>query len=257
MTETSALELVLKRERVIVAAGLAGVVALAWLYLLAGAGIDMSMAGMPMEPMPWSASYAALVFAMWCVMMIAMMIPSATPTVLLFAAIKRKQRASVNPAAETWVFLCGYLLIWTGFGLGATLAQWALESAGLLSMAMESTSRLLGGVILLAAGLYQFAPVKHACLRHCQSPLLFLSQHWRPGSAGALWMGLRHGGYCVGCCWFLMTLLFVNGVMNLVWVAGIALYVAFEKLLPHGQGLSRVAGGGLILWSAWMLAGTS
>ncbi len=257
MTETSALELVLRRDRAIVAAGIAGVVALAWLYLVTGAGIDMSMAGMPMEPMPWSPLYAALVFAMWCAMMIAMMVPSAAPMVLLFTAIKRKQGVSAHPSAEAGVFLGGYLLIWTGFSLVATLAQWGLERAGLLSMAMENTSRVLGGVILLAAGLYQLTPIKYACLRYCQSPVLFLSQHWRPGSVGALWMGLRHGGYCVGCCWFLMTLLFISGVMNLVWIAGIALYVAFEKLLPHGQGVSRVAGGGLILSGAWVLARTT
>ena len=165
---------------------------------------------MPMDPMPWSTSDAALMFAMWWVMMIAMMVPSAAPMVLLFTAIKRKQAASVSPSVEAWVFLGGYLLIWAGFSLVAALAQWGLERAGLLSMAMASTSAMFGGVILLAAGLYQFTPVKSACLRYCQSPVLFLSRHWRPGAAGALRMGLRHGGYCLGCCWFLMALLFVS-----------------------------------------------
>ena len=257
MTETSALEQVLRHDRVIVAAGIAGVVALAWVYLVTGAGIDMSMAGMPMGPMPWSPLYAALVFAMWWVMMIAMMVPSAAPMVLLFTAIKRKQGAPASPSIEAWVFLGGYLLIWAGFSLVAALAQWGLERVGLLSMAMESTSAMLGGVILLAAGLYQLTPIKSACLRYCQSPVLFLSRHWRPGAVGALRMGLRHGGYCLGCCWFLMTLLFVSGVMNLIWIAGIALYVAFEKLLPQGQGISRAAGGGLILSGALVLARAS
>src|SRR5216684_6554107 len=247
MTETSSLEKVLRHDRLIVVVGLAGVVALAWVYLVAGAGIDMSMVGMPMEPMPWSTFYAALVFAMWWVMMIAMMVPSAAPMVLLFTAIKRKQGALVSPSVETWVFLSGYLLIWAGFSLIAALAQWGLERAGLLSMAMASTSATLGGVILLAAGLYQFTPIKNACLRYCQSPVLFLSQHWRPGAVGALRMGLRHGSYCLGCCWFLMALLFVSGIMNLVWIAGIALYVACEKLLPLGRGLSRAAGVALIV----------
>ncbi|SHG34280.1 DUF2182 domain-containing protein [Bradyrhizobium erythrophlei] len=247
MTESLALEHVLRRDRLIVVVGVAGVVALAWVYLVAGAGIDMSMADMPMEPMPWSTFYAALLFTMWWVMMIAMMVPSAAPMVLLFTAIKRKQGASVSPSIEAWVFLSGYLLIWAGFSLVAVLAQWGLERAGLLSMAMASTSAPLGGVILLAAGLYQFTPVKSACLRYCQSPVLFLSRHWRPGAVGALRMGLRHGSYCLGCCWFLMALLFVSGIMNLVWIAGIALYVACEKLLPLGRGLSRAAGVALIV----------
>jgi predicted metal-binding membrane protein len=254
MTGTSALEQVLRHDRLIVAIGLAGVVALAWAYLVAGAGIDMSMAGMPMEPMPWSAFYAALMFTMWWAMMMAMMVPSAAPMVLLFTAIKRKQRASVSPSLDAWVFLSGYLLIWAGFSLVASLAQWRLERAGLLSMAMASTSATLGGVILLAAGLYQFTPVKNACLRYCQSPVLFLSRYWQPGAMGALRMGLRHGGYCLGCCWFLMALLFVSGVMNLVWIAGIALYVAFEKLLPLGHRLSRAAGVALIVSGTIVLA---
>jgi predicted metal-binding membrane protein len=247
MTESLALEHVLRRDRLIVAVGIAGVVALAWVYLIAGAGIDMSMADMPMEPMPWSTFYAALLFTMWWVMMIAMMVPSAAPMVLLFTAIKRKQGASVSPSIEAWIFLSGYLLIWAGFSLVAVLAQWGLERAGLLSMAMASTSATLGGVILLAAGLYQFTPVKSACLRYCQSPVLFLSRHWGPGAVGALRMGLRHGSYCLGCCWFLMALLFVSGVMNLVWIAGIALYVACEKLLPLGHRFSHAAGVALIV----------
>jgi predicted metal-binding membrane protein len=246
MTELMALEDVLRRDRLIVGVGVAAVVALAWGYLVAGGGMDASMADMPMEPMPWSPVYAALAFVMWWIMMIAMMVPSAAPMVLLFTAIKRKHGASVSPSVEAWVFLGGYLLIWAGFSLVATLTQWGLQRAGLLSMAMASTNATVGGVILLAAGLYQFTPVKSACLRYCQSPVLFLSRHWRPGLLGSLGMGLRHGSYCLGCCWFLMALLFVSGVMNLVWIAGIALYIAFEKLLPLDQRLSRAAGVGLI-----------
>jgi len=254
MAELLALGRALRRDRLIVGVGVAGVVALAWVYLVAGAGIDASMADMPMEPMPWSPVYAALVFVMWWVMMIAMMVPSAAPMVLLFTTIRRKQAASVSPSVEAWIFFGGYLLIWAGFSLVAAVAQWGLERAGLLSMAMASTSTTLGGVILLAAGLYQFTPVKSACLRYCQSPVLFLGRHWRPGLVGALGMGFRHGGYCLGCCWFLMALLFVSGVMNLVWIAGIALYVACEKLLPLGHRFSRAAGVGLIVSGAIVLA---
>jgi predicted metal-binding membrane protein len=255
MAELLALEYVLRRDRLIVAIGLTAVVALAWLYLVTGAGTDTDMADMSMDmPMPWSPSYATLMFVMWWVMMIAMMVPSAAAMVLLFSAIKRKQATAVSPFVEAWIFLAGYLLIWAGFSLVAVLAQWELERFGLLSMAMESNSAVLGGVILLAAGLYQFTPIKNACLRYCQSPVLFLSRHWRPGAAGALRMGLRHGGYCVGCCWFLMALLFVGGIMNLVWIAAIAVYVACEKLLPLGRRFSHAAGVGLIASGAILLA---
>lgn len=259
MTGLRLLEHVLRRDRLVVVVGLVMVVTLAWTYLAIGAGMDIEMmVEMPdMEPMPWTPVYAALLFAMWWVMMIAMMVPSAAPTVLLYAAVKRKERAPAA-AMEAWVFLAGYLAIWAGFSLVAVLAQWLLEHAGLLSMAMASTSAVLGAVILVAAGLYQFTPLKTACLRYCQSPLLFLSQHWRPGPMGAFGMGLRHGGYCVGCCWFLMALLFVSGVMNLVWIVGIAIYVACEKLLPlgprFGPRLSQVAGVALILSGAVALA---
>lgn len=255
MAELLALEYLLRRDRLIVAVGLFAVVALAWIYLAAGAGMDTSMADMPMDmPVPWSPFYAALAFVMWWVMMIAMMVPSAAPTILLFAIIRRKQGVSDSSSAEAWIFLAGYLLIWAAFSLIAVLAQWELERAGLLSMAMASTSAVLGGAILLAAGLYQFTPVKNACLRYCQSPVLFLSRCWQPGAAGALRMGLRHGSYCVGCCWFLMVLLFVSGIMNLVWIAGIALYVACEKLLPLGRQLSRAAGVALIISGAIVFA---
>lgn len=246
MTGTSALEHTLRHDRLIVAIGIAGVVALSWSYLIAGAGIDMSMADMPMDPMPWSPAQASLMFAMWWVMMIAMMAPSAAPMVLLFTAIKRRQ-ATESPVVSAWLFLAGYLAIWAGFSLVAVAVQWGLERAGLLSGMMASTSNALAGSILLAAGLYQLTPIKRACLRYCQSPVFFLSRYWQPGPMGTLRMGFRHGSYCVGCCWFLMGLLFVSGVMNLVWIAAVAIYVGFEKLLPRSPWLSRAAGAGLIV----------
>lgn len=250
------LEHLLRRDRLIVAIGTAAVAALAWAYLASGAGMDTeTMADMPdMAPMPWTPLYAALLFVMWWVMMIAMMAPSAAPTVLLYATVKRKQETASCAAMDAWIFLAGYLVTWAGFSVVAVLVQWALERLGLLSMAMASTSSILGGLVLLAAGLYQFTPLKRACLRYCESPLMFLSRHWRPGTRGAFHMGFRHGSYCVGCCWFLMALLFVGGVMNLVWVIAIALYVAGEKLLPFGPRLSRAAGGALILSGTIMLA---
>jgi predicted metal-binding membrane protein len=254
MTGTWPLEQTLRHDRLIVAIGIATVVAFSWGYLLAGAGIDMSMADMPMDPEPWSPAQALLMFAMWWVMMIAMMVPSAAPVILLFAVIKRRQAATENPVFASWLFLAGYLVIWAGFSLVAVSAQWTLEQSGLLSGMMASTSSLLAGAILLAAGLYQFTPIKRACLHYCQSPVLFLSRYWRPGATGALRMGFRHGSYCVGCCWFLMALLFVVGVMNLAWIAAVAIYVALEKLLPHGQWISRAAGVVLIVSSGIVFA---
>lgn len=200
------------------------------------------MVGMAMAPMPWTPSYALLMFAMWSIMMIAMMLPSAAPMVLLFTTIKRKREASSAPAVGAGIFLAGYLVVWAAFSLAATLAQWGLERTGLVSMAVTSGSATFIGAILLCAGLYQLTPLKTACLRFCQSPVLFLSSHWHGGAVGACRMGVVHGAYCLGCCWFLMALLFVGGVMNLIWVAVIAIYVALEKMLPVGSWLSRVAG---------------
>jgi predicted metal-binding membrane protein len=254
MTGTWALEQTLRHDRLIVAIGIATVVAFSWGYLLAGAGIDTGMADMPMDPEPWSPAQALLMFAMWWVMMIAMMVPSAAPTILLFAAIKRRQAAAENPVIASWLFLAGYLVIWAGFSVVAVSVQWGLEQSGLLSGMMASTSSMLAGIILLVAGLYQFTPIKRACLRYCQSPLLFLSSYWQPDGLGALRMGFRHGGYCVGCCWFLMALLFVVGVMNLVWIAAVAIYVAFEKLLPRSEWISRAAGVVLIVAGGVVLA---
>ena len=254
MTGTWALEQTLRHDRLIVAIGIATVVAFSWGYLIAGAGIDMGMADMPMDPEPWSPAQAWLMFAMWWVMMIAMMVPSAAPMILLFAAIKRRQATTESPVVASWLFLAGYLVIWAGFSVVAVSLQWGLEQAGLLSGMMASTSSVFAAIILVAAGLYQLTPIKRACLRYCQSPLLFLSSYWQRGVIGALRMGLRHGSYCVGCCWFLMALLFVVGVMNLAWVAAVAIYVAFERLLPRSEWLSRAAGVGLIVAGGVVLA---
>jgi predicted metal-binding membrane protein len=254
MIGSSVLEQTLRHDRLIVAIGIATVVAFSWGYLIAGAGIDMGMADMPMDPEPWSPAQALLMFVMWWVMMIAMMVPSAAPTILLFATIKRRQATTESPVISAWIFLAGYLVTWAGFSLVAVALQWGLEQTGLLSGMMATTSNSVAGIILLAAGLYQLTPIKRACLRYCQSPILFLSQYWRPGATGALRMGFRHGGYCVGCCWFLMGLLFVSGVMNLVWIIAVAIYVGFEKLLAQSQWLSRAAGVGLIVSGGLVLA---
>jgi predicted metal-binding membrane protein len=249
------IERLLRRDRQVVAGGLLLVTSLAWWYLLAGAGMDMGAMDMSM-PMPWSAGYAVVVFLMWWVMMAAMMLPSAAPMILLFAAINRKQRERGAPYVATGVFAAGYGLAWGAFSLIAVSVQWGLERALLLSETMVGTSIALGGALLVAAGIWQLTPLKNACLRHCRSPIHLLSHNWRKGRLGALRMGLEHGGFCLGCCWVLMVLLFYGGVMNLYWIVGLCLFVLIEKLAPAGVWVGRLAGAGLIAWGGVLLAGT-
>lgn len=253
-----AIEAVVRHERRVVALGLALVTGLSWLYLLHLASATGGMAGMGEAALAartaaWSAFDFVLMFVMWAVMMVAMMLPGAAPMILLFAAINRERRKKGDSYVPTGLFAAGYIAAWTGFSLAATALQWALQAAGLLSPMMASTSAALGAAVLVAAGLYQWMPVKDACLRHCQSPLGFIMSHWREGPAGAFRMGLHHGAYCVGCCWVLMALLFVGGVMNLLWIAGLALFVLAEKLLPSTLWVPRTAGAVLIAWGGWVL----
>jgi predicted metal-binding membrane protein len=252
----SALERVLRRDRAVTLVALIVASLLAWAYILLGAGMDMasmqmqtmSMPGMAM-PSAWTASYFFLMLAMWAVMMIAMMLPSAAPMILLFATIERRRRQE-SPFVATFVFAAAYIVVWIGFSLTATLLQWQLDRLALLSPMMATTSKLIGGGIFLAAGLYQFTPLKQACLRNCQSPLEFISRYWEMGPFG---IGIRHGLYCVGCCWMLMLLLFVGGIMNLIWVALIAAVILLEKLLPPGKWLSYGLGVLLAAWGLWTL----
>ena len=230
---------------------IAALTAIAWAYLfhldrqMADAmayGQMMADMGMSMDT-PWTAKDAFLTFVMWSVMMIGMMAPSAAPVMTLFRA---SQRGRGGGAAPTVAFGGGYLLIWMAFSLVAALAQWALHDAALLSPAMTVVNRALGAAVLLAAGVYQLTPLKRACLTHCRTPLGFLMSQWRDGLRGALAMGVRHGAYCVGCCWALMGLLFVGGVMNLLWVATLTIVVLLEKAVPGGMVIARVAGLGMI-----------
>jgi predicted metal-binding membrane protein len=248
MPKATPLESLLKRDRAMIVAGLIGVAALAWLYLLLVARGMSDTDGMAMIGMkPWGLVDAALMFVMWAVMMVAMMVPSAAPMILLYGTVARRQGERGHVLAPVGAFASGYILAWTGFGLLATLLQWGLERAALLSPMMVSNSALLGGSLLIAAGIYQWTPLKHACLENCRSPIRFLSASWRPGAKGAVVMGLHHGLYCVGCCWLLMALLFVGGVMNLIWVAAIAFFVLIEKALPRGVLLGRLVSPALIL----------
>jgi predicted metal-binding membrane protein len=290
MSEASLLEIALKRDRYLVIAGIAIVIVFSWAYILLGAGMGMSAfditqqsSGMSEMTVPdaggdmesstgigealrgahaamtqaavWTPGYATLMLFMWWVMMMAMMLPSASPMILLFAAVNRKQQAQDAPYVPTAVFAAGYAIVWGGFSLLAAGVHWSLESAGILSAMMASASALFGGIVLLAAGIYQLTPLKQACLRHCRSPVHYIADHWRPGSFGALQMGIEHGVFCLGCCWTLMALLFVGGVMNLYWIVGLAVFVLLEKTIPAGHRLGWVTGIGLILWGGWLVAG--
>jgi predicted metal-binding membrane protein len=205
----------------------------------------MANMGMTMD-MPWSAADVFFTFAMWAVMMIGMMAPSALPMLLLFAAA-RAGRGKRGVSRATLTFGLGYITVWTSFSAGAAVAQWGLHQAALLSAAMASSSGRLTGAILIAAGAYQLTPWKSRCLTHCRSPLGFLMTNWRDGTLGAFRMGFRHGAYCLGCCWALMCVLFVVGVMNLIWVATLTGFVLIEKIGPAGSIVARVAGAVMVV----------
>jgi predicted metal-binding membrane protein len=263
MNSAPAFESVLKRDRLIILAGLLGLTALAWGYMVHEAramtltGVcrcaGMKMSGPDMNA--WSFGALIALFLMWGEMMVAMMLPSASPMILMFAGVNRKRREQENPLVPTGVFVLGYLVVWIGFSVLAALAQWALHAAALLSPMMVTTSPVLGGALLITAGVFQWTPLKHACLKHCRSPLSFLMTDWREGKIGAFSMGLKHGAYCTGCCWFLMALLFVAGVMNMWWVAAIAGFVLLEKIVPGGLWIGRITGLILAVWGVWIIIG--
>jgi predicted metal-binding membrane protein len=265
----AALEAVLRRDRVVVLVVLAALTALAWADVLWLAA-DMDMGGMDMTgfrmipagmgimapaPMPWHWFEFALVFAMWAVMMIGMMTPSAAPMILIYTRVGRQAAAQGKPFAATTWFVARYLLAWTGFSLAATSVQWALERAALLDPMMTAVSDVFGAIVLIAAGVYQWTSLKDVCLRKCQTPFAFIQQHggFRRDVRGSLRLGLRHGAYCVGCCWSLMALLFVGGVMNILWIAALAIFVLVEKVVPLGRLISRLAGTGFVAAGGWLL----
>lgn len=253
----SALLATLKRDRLVVLAGLGLAVALSWLYLLVVSqdmygGMDGPSAWMMTAA--WDLEYSALIFAMWVVMMVGMMLPSAAPAILLYARILRNSAQASAPVARTYAFMGGYLLAWTGFSALVTALQWLLASTLLLSPMMVSAHSMLSASLLIAAALYQLTPLKQTCLSSCRAPADFLSRHWRPGLGGAVRLGIHHGLYCVGCCWALMLLLFVGGVMSLLWIAAITIYVLAEKLAPYGVQGSRWSGVLLLLMGGYLLA---
>jgi predicted metal-binding membrane protein len=284
----TALEAVLRRDRAVVTAALVVIAVLAWAYVLwlsadmvmpgspvpgsAGgdmAGMDMSstdtggmdMGGMDMGATvapafrTWASADFAFIFTMWAVMMVGMMTPSVAPMLLLYAGVGRKARADSRPIASTGWFFAGYLAVWVVFSIVATGAQWLLARLALLDPSMATDSAILGGLVLIAAGLYQWTPMKGVCLRQCQAPIAFLASHggFRSAPLGALRLGINHGAYCLGCCWALMALLFVVGVMNVLWIAGIAILVLLEKTVPTGQVIPRVSGALMIATGAWLV----
>jgi predicted metal-binding membrane protein len=241
---TGALEQALRHDRRLVLLALLAISALALGYTVwLATAFDMS-AMMSPEFVPWSAGHLAFMLAMWVVMMIGMMTPSVAPMVLLYAGIARQASARGTPFAPAGWFASGYLLAWIAFAAAATLAQWWLESRALIAPMMAGTGRVAGGIILILAGVYQWLPVKQACLSECGAPLAFVQRHggFAASARGSVRLGALHGLYCIGCCWALMALLFVFGVMNLVWIAGLMVYVLLEKLLPHPRVVSRLAG---------------
>ncbi len=272
------LDALLRRDRIIITISLAAITLLAWLYLLSLGDMTapseqpmesmegmsgMDMPGMDMQgmteamlaPHAWGLREAFLVFTMWSVMMVGMMLPSAAPMILLYARVGRHAASQGAPFAATGVFGAGYIAAWFLFSLTATFAQWLLERALLLTPMLESANGLFSGVLLLVAGVYQWTPLKHACLSKCRAPLAFIQSEggFRRDPWGAFRMGLRHGLYCVGCCWPLMALLFVGGIMNILWIAALAIFVLAEKVMPGGRWLSQAAGAVLVAAGVWLI----
>lgn len=259
-------EHLLRRDKTLLVILIGLLFGLAGLYTVYGVGMDMTafemtamrgMKDMPVARAPgdWTAGYAILVFLMWWVMMAAMMLPSVSPTALLYASLLRSGDASGRAPVAALGFVAGYLVSWAGFGAIAAATQWVLESVGYVSATMMTlTGTVPGGIFLIAAGLFQFTPLKRNCLRHCRSPVEFLVRRKRTGRAGPMIMGLEHGIYCVGCCWVLMALLFVGGIMNLYWIVALAALAALERLTRFGETVAKAAGVLLTAWGISVLA---
>ena len=260
----SVIERLLRHDRVIVAVAVTLLVAVAGAYTVLGVGMNMSaidmtsMANSMAKPMvitaQWQPVNWVLLFLMWWIMMVAMMTPSAVPLLMLFTVVKRQGQDGHRAAGYTGFLLLGYLLAWALFSAVATILQRGLQEVGVFSgPMMVIKSQTVAGVLMVLVGIYQFTAIKNACLSRCRAPAQFIAQHHSPGSKGALRLGMHHGAYCLGCCWALMALLFVGGVMNLYWIAGLTLYVLLEKGLPQGKYIARLAGGGLIVAGVYLM----
>ncbi len=245
------------RDRWVIGLGLLAVCGLAWVVMAwqAAAMMEMGGAGAMRMPGAWTLTDGVLVYLMWAVMMAAMMVPATSPMIAAFATINKHRRAAGNPHVRTGVFLLGYLLAWSLFSLAATSLHWALEASGLLTPMMKSASPILSAVLFAAAGIYQWTPLKEVCLNRCRTPVGFVLTEWRDGPGGAIGMGLRHGLFCIGCCAALMGLLFAVAVMDLRWVAAVAVLVTVEKLLPWPRVWRHVIGAGLVAVAVCFAAG--
>jgi predicted metal-binding membrane protein len=247
------LDFIARRDRAVTLAGLVTLTLLAWLYLVRLHGDTARMADMGMAMEPWTARDALMAVVMWSVMMIAMMLPSAAPMILMFGTLNRKRdAAAATPRVNTPLFVAGYLVMWGGFSVIAAGAQWALQHAALMAPDVMRVGPRVGAAFLVMAAVYQVTPFKYACLARCQTPFGFLMAEWREGNAGAFIMGVRHGLFCLGCCWVLMTLLFVGGVMSLAWVAVLAGFVLVEKLITH-RSVSWASAALMLAAAVWML----
>ncbi|MCZ6800979.1 MAG: DUF2182 domain-containing protein [Nitrospirae bacterium] len=249
-----------KRDRIVILLALIGVSVLAWAYIVYlwanMPAMDTGSPGMTMPMQSWTLVDFGFMLLMWVIMMVGMMLPSAAPMTLLYAGMVRKAERQGTPMAPTAAFVSGYLTMWCVFSVGATLVQWGLHEAAMLSPMMMANSQFLGVALLIVAGVYQLTPWKTICLDHCRSPTHFIAEHWQSGARGAFRLGLHHGAFCLGCCWALMGLLFVGGVMNLLWIAAITIFVFLEKVLPVGDWNLRLgwfAGIGLIVCGIGML----
>jgi predicted metal-binding membrane protein len=247
----------LQKDRLLILWGLALITVLAWAYMLhmvcdmVGTGMDINLACLA----HWGPGDLTHMFFMWAIMMVVMMFPSATPMILMFTTVNQRQGETQRPLMPTGLFVLGYFLVWTAYSALAAMAQWGLHIAALLSHHLVITNPLLGGVLLVAAGVFQWTPFRDACMSKCRSPLGFLMAEWREGRLGALIMGLKHGAYCVGCCWLLMILSFVLGVMNMLWMAILTVFMLVEKVCPRSRWVSRTTGLILVAWGLWVATG--
>jgi predicted metal-binding membrane protein len=243
------------RDRATILLALIGLAAVSWLYMYLQLSpmAEMDEMALPVTFRRWTAADFVLNCAIWWVMMPGMMLPSAGPMVLTFATVNRRKRARGQPFVPTVVFISAYLIVWGLFGVAATLADWGLEQAALISPITQRLSPTLSAAVIIVAGVYQLTPLKYVCLTNCRSPFDFVINHWRDGPVGALRMGFEHGLYCLGCCWFLMALLFAAGTMNLLWMAAITAFVFAEKLLPGGRWIARVSGVLMVAFGAYLL----
>lgn len=242
-------------ERMLVGAALVVLTVLAWAYMVTGdSSGDMAMPVTGSEAQGWNLHLLNVSVIMWVVMMVAMMLPGAAPMIMTYIRIHQRRVASHRAVAPTWVFMAGYLVVWAGFGVTAATTQWMLHQTSMLSSAMGHVAPLSGAALLILAGAYQFSRLKQSCLGKCQSPLGFLMAEWREGLAGAFSMGARHGAFCAGCCWALMLLMFVGGVMSLAWMVGLASYFLAEKLVPWPRLFSHATGAALIAAGILMIA---